>query len=53
MITLDFTDRHLKENLEAIKTLKEFGYTDEQLQKWYDEQVKADHEREGANDEQV
>lgn len=50
MITVDLRDTKLKENLEAIKVLKETGfYTNEELQKMYDEQVKIDRLTE-AND---
>ena len=52
MITLDLTDKHLKENLEAIEELRSFGYSDEQIQEFYDIQVKADRVIEGANNEQ-
>lgn len=51
MITLDLTDKHLKENLEAIEELRSFGYSDEQIQEFYDRQVKADQMREGESNE--
>lgn len=43
MITVDLRDTKLKENLEALKFLKEQGlYTDEELQNMYDNQVGID-----------
>ena len=43
MITINLEDKHIKENLEAIKGLRATGrYTDEELQKMYDEQVEKD-----------
>lgn len=48
MITVDLRDMKLKENLEAIKELKKIGYSDEELQKMYDEQVQTDREKGGA-----
>ena len=42
-ITVDLRDTHLKENLQAIKELKELGcYSDEELQELYNKQVEAD-----------
>ena len=48
MITVDLRDTKLKENLEAIKELKKLGYSDEELQKMYDEQARRDREKGGA-----
>ena len=46
MIQVNLNDPMLKENLEAIQTLRATGlYTDEQLQEMYDKQVKADKKR--------
>ena len=42
MITVNLNDPNLKENLQAIKELRELGYPEEQLQKLYDKQVEAD-----------
>lgn len=47
MITVDLRDTRLKENLEAIKELKKFGYSDKEIQKLYDEQVRIDREKGG------
>ena len=48
MITVDLRDGKLKENLEALKELKKIGYSDWDLQKMYDEQVRIDREKGGA-----
>lgn len=50
MITVDLRDTKLKENLKALKELKKLGYSDEDLQKMYDEQVRIDLEKGGASD---
>lgn len=50
MITVDLRDTKLKENLEAIKELKKIGYSDEDLQKMYDEQVRIDREKGGGEE---
>lgn len=42
MITIDLNDMHLKENLKAMQELKEFGFTDEEIQSMYNKQVQAD-----------
>ena len=50
MIRVDLNDMKLKENLEAIIYLRKTGlFTDEQLQKMYDEQVKKDKEKPNEN----
>jgi hypothetical protein len=50
MIRVDLNDMKLKENLEAMNYLRKTGlYTDEQLQKMYDEQVKKDKEKLNEN----
>lgn len=42
-ITVDLRDTHLKENLQALKVLKDTGcYSDGELQKLYNKQVEAD-----------
>ena len=52
MITLDLNDKHLAENFKAIQELKELGiFTDEQLQKMYDEQVQKDISRDAEESE--
>lgn len=48
MITVDLRDTKLKENLDAIKELKNIGYSDEELQKLYDKQVQTDREKGGS-----
>lgn len=43
MITVKLHDPKLKENLEAIKELRDSGlFTDEQIQEMYDKQIEAD-----------
>ena len=42
MIALDFKDEHLVENFKAIQELKKFGFSDEEIQKMYEEQVELD-----------
>lgn len=46
MISIDLRDPHLSENLKAIKKFKrgilKGLFSDEEIQKMYDEQVKAD-----------
>ena len=52
MITIDLNDMALpyaKENIKAILELRKSGmFTDEQIQKLYDEQVKKDKEAKGV-----
>ena len=45
MITIDLNDKHLKENLQALKELKDIGYSDDELQALYDKQVEQDKEQ--------
>ncbi len=43
MIKIDLKDSMLEENIKALEHLRSLGiYTDEQLQKMYDEQVAKD-----------
>ncbi|MGN1161372.1 MAG: hypothetical protein ACI4SX_03900 [Candidatus Fimenecus sp.] len=42
MITVNLRDMHLKENLRALKVLKDFGFSGEYLQKKHDEQILND-----------
>lgn len=47
MIKISFDDPNMVENFKAIQALRKTGlYTDEQLQKMYDDQVKRDKEAE-------
>ena len=47
MINISFDDPNMVENFKAIQALRKTGlYTDEQLQKMYDDQVKKDKEAE-------
>lgn len=46
MITINLGDPNVVENFKAINELRKTGmFTDEQLQRMYDKQVKADRER--------
>lgn len=45
MITIKL-DKHTAEDIEAIQTLREFGYSDEEIQELYDAQKRKD-EKEG------
>lgn len=50
MITVDMKDPCLKENLEALYNLRKTGmFTDEELQKLYNEQLEID--RKGKNND--
>ena len=42
MIRVNLDDPHLTEHLECLNELREFGYSDEEIQKLYDEQVEKD-----------
>ena len=42
MITINLRDDHIKEHLQAIKKLRGYGFTDEQIQEMYDRQVEKD-----------
>ena len=42
-------DEHTVEDYEAIKILKELGFTDEEIQSKYDKQKEIDVERYGRN----
>ena len=47
MISLQFNDKRLVENAEALQYLRSLHiYSEEELQKMYDEQVEKDRERE-------
>ena len=39
-------DKHVAEDIKAINILKEHGYTEEEIQRLYDEQKKKDEEEE-------
>lgn len=46
MITIDLHDAHLTENINAIEILRENGmFTDADIQKLYDEQIRKDGEK--------
>jgi hypothetical protein len=46
MITIDLHDAHLTENIKAIEILSEIGmFTDADIQKLYDEQIRKDGEK--------
>ena len=46
MVTINLGDPNMVENFKALNELRKTGmFTDEQLQRMYDEQVKADRER--------
>ena len=45
MVNVDLRDPHLSENVKAITELRKTGmYSEEELQRLYDEQVKKDRE---------
>lgn len=46
MVTINLSDPNVVENFKALNELRKTGmFTDEQLQRMYDKQVKADRER--------
>ena len=50
MTTLQFNDKHLVENVEALQYLRSLHiYSEEELQRMYDKQVEKDREREKGN----
>lgn len=44
MVTLDLRDTKIVENYKAIQELRNFGFTDEEIQKLYDKQVELDEQ---------
>lgn len=42
MVTVSLKDKHLAENVSVILGLKNFGFSDEEIQKMYDKQVEED-----------
>lgn len=44
MITVSLDDKYIKENLKAIELMRSIGFSDEEIQKKYDEQVVRDKE---------
>ena len=47
MVNVDLRDKHLSENVKAITELRKTGmFSEEELQRLYDEQVKKDEEEE-------
>lgn len=49
MITVNLNDTKLKENLKALKEVRDSGmFTDEELQKMYDRQIEKDREGKGG-----
>lgn len=51
MITISLDDEKITDNLKAIQTLKEFGFSDDEIQEMYCKQVEADAtEEEGASE---
>lgn len=42
MVTVSLKDKHLAENVSAILELKNFGYSDKEIQKMYNKQVEED-----------
>jgi hypothetical protein len=47
MITIDLRDERLIDNFQALKELKQCGYSDGELQTLYDQQQKTDAAYEG------
>ena len=50
MITISLDDPYLRENLKAIADVKEFGFTDEEIQELYDRQIEFDKSAKGGAD---
>ena len=50
MVKMNLDDPYLFENFRAIKNLRDFGYSDEEIQKLYDEQVEID-KKENSNED--
>ena len=51
MITISLDDEKIVDNFKAIQTLKEFGFSDDEIQEMYCKQVEADKtEKSGGSD---
>lgn len=42
MVTVNLEDEHLVDNVKAIQELKDFGFSDAEIQKMYDRQLELD-----------
>ena len=47
MVTISLDDENIVENIKAIQTLKEFGFSDEEIQELYCKQVELDKQKGG------
>lgn len=44
MVTISLDDKKIVDNFKAIQTLKEFGFSDDEIQEMYCKQVRVDSE---------
>lgn len=51
MIKVSLEDNHLAENVSAILELKNFGYSDKEIQKMYNKQVEEDKKEDNGGTE--